>query len=132
MAMVVRFSGEIAGWRKAEVAAAGAAVLFQWRCAAVPIARDQIQHHHAPGGQFALFALCRLPDFFVGVARRRIAMPVQKLRVGEFGVHAAGLRGALQVVARFGGVSLAFHLPGVRREIVGAPSDTNTQCQKEK
>ena len=97
----------------------------------IPIAGDQIQDHHAARGQLPLLAPRRLPNFFVGVTRRGIAMPIEKLRVGQLGVHAAGLRGALQVIARFGGLAFAFHLPGVGGEIIGARGHTaNTNAKK--
>ncbi len=120
------------GRRKIEVAAARAPVLLYVALSRIPIARDQIQHHQAPGGQLALFATRRLPNFFVRLTRRRIVMPVEKLRIGQLGVHSAGLRGALQVIACFGGVAFAFHLPGAGGEIVRAPGYSNTKFRKEK
>ena len=102
----------------------------------IPIARDQIEHHHPACGQLALLArapparLFRRPRALPGVA-----VPVEKLRVGQLGVHAAGLGRALQVIARFGGVAFAFHLPGVGCEIVGAratPMQHKDKYQEEK
>src|SRR5580698_3258616 len=95
-----------------------------------PIAGDQIQDHDAPRGQFPLLALGELPNVFVGFTRRGIAMPVEKLSVRQLGVHTAGLRRSLQVIARFGRVALAFHLPGVGGEIVGCLGHANTNANK--
>ncbi len=127
--MVGGFSRAIAeAARKSEVAATGAPVLLHVALRGVPIPRDQIQHHHAACGQLALLATRRGPNFFILLARGRIAMPVQKLCIGQLGIRPAGLRRVLQVVARFGGVALAFHLPGAGREIVGRANHTNTNA----
>jgi len=55
-------------------------------------------------------------------------VPIEKLRIGQLGVRPARLRGALQVIARFGGVAFAFHLPGAGREIIGAPGHTSANA----
>ena len=100
----------------------------------IPVSCDQIQNHHAACGQFPLLAVRCLPNFFVGVTRRWVAMAIEELGIGELGVHSAGLRGVLQVIARFGAVAFAFQLPGVGREIIGRPrsSAEKQECQQDK
>ena len=85
----------------------------------IPIASDQIEDYQPARRQCALLTARGFKNLLVSVPRGRIAMPVQELRVGQFGVRGARLRRALQIVARFGGIAFAFQLPRVGREIVG-------------
>ena len=118
--------------RKTEVGTTGGAVLLHVTLGGIPIARQQIQDHHAAGGQLALLAASGVPYFFVHFTRRRIAVPIQKLRIGQPGVRRARLRRVLQVIARFGRVAFAFHLPGASREIVGRPRPHQYKIPQEK
>jgi hypothetical protein len=59
-------------------------------------------------------------------------MAVQKFGISELGIHSAVLRGALQVVARFGGLPFALHLPGAGGEVFRRRRDCNAKNAKKR